>query len=319
MTLPSTITTEDLIALDYKYHYNDQELYDDWYKLKNATTFLKGSQFKPGMKLCQHFCDNFWNIENDKGLSFAKAWQDPKIMSDVITWGTKSMSSLWMSWIRRAVFMRAGIANSSFYRPHFSKQIIRMHDKSNGILFDPCHGWGGRMLGTVAANWSYIGCDPNTVTFNNVSDIASFLNIQDKVTLLNIPAEEYTFIPNSVDIVLTSPPYFNLEMYNDNPDQSYNKFNTYEVWENKWLRPLISSSISMIKDNGISAWNVMNFKKNDLVNAVITEHEKHGYLLVDTIGFNSPLNNIRKLKNKDVTYVFKKRLFNDFNDLQLSH
>lgn len=306
MILPSTITAEEISQIDYRYQYTDKELYDDWHKLKNTTRFLKGAQFKPGMKLCQHFCDNFWDIENDKGLSFSKAWQDQKIMADVIAWGNKSMSSLWMSWIRRAVFMRAGIANSSFYRPHFSKQIIRMHDKPYGILFDPCHGWGGRMLGTVAANWQYIGCDPNTVTYNNVCNIASFLNIQDKVNLLNIPAEQYNYVPNSVDIVLTSPPYFNLEIYNDDYNQSYKKFNTYEVWENNWLRPLISSSLSMIKDNGISAWNVMNFKKNNLVNAVITEHEKNGFTLVNTVGFNSPLNNIRKLKNKDVTYIFRK-------------
>ena len=45
---------------------------------------------------------------------------------------------------------------------------------------------------------------------------------------------------------------------------------------------------------------IMNFKKNDLVGDIIKIHEQNGWELVDQVGFNSPLANIRKLKNKDV-------------------
>ena len=49
----------------------------------------------------------------------------------------------------------------------------------------------------------------------------------------------------------------------------------------------------------------MNFKKHDLVKDLIDAHDRRGWILVDTLGFKSPLNNIRKLKNKDVTYIFR--------------
>lgn len=306
--LSKDITTQELMALDYRYSYSDKELLDDWKKLRKVTTFKTGAQFKPGMKLCQHFCDNFWTIQNEKGISFADCWKDPVIMDKVRKWGLEGMSQLWLSWIRRAIFMTAGLPNSSFYRPHFSKQITLMTEKKNGLLFDPCAGWGGRMLGTAANDWNYIACDPNTETFNNLQKIISFLNLENRATIHNIPAENFDFTSlKNVDVVLTSPPYFNLEVYTKDSDQSYNKFDSYEIWSKQWLQPLVQNCLNVLNDDGISAWNVMNFKNHDLVGDVIEVHNKNGWMLVDTLGFQSPLANIRKLKNKDVTYIFKKR------------
>jgi tRNA G10 N-methylase Trm11 len=227
-------------------------------------------------------------------------------MDKVREWGLTGMSNLWLSWIRRAVYMVAGLANSSFYRPHLSRQICMMTGKEHGTVFDPCMGWGGRMLGVTSLGWNYIGCDPNTETYNNLHKIANFVDIGKQVSLLNIGAEDYSYKGKHVDVVVTSPPYFNLEVYNNEEDQSYNEFTSYEAWRDGWYVPLIENCLSIIKDDGISAWNVMNFKKNDLVGDLIATHEKHGWKLVDTVGFNSPLANIRKLKNKDVTYLFKK-------------
>ena len=305
--LDKNITTEELMAIDYRYNYSVKELNDDWIRLCGTTQFKKGAQFKPGMKLCQHFCDNFWTIQNDKGFSFADAWKNPEVMDKVRLWGLQGMSQLWLSWIRRAVFMSAGLPNSSFYRPHFSKQITMMTGKQNGTLFDPCAGWGGRMLGTVANGWKYVSCDPNVETYNNLLRIIDFLNIGLEVSLHNVPVEDFDIEGlNKVDVVLTSPPYFNLEVYTDADTQSYNKFDTYETWRDNWLYPLIDRSLNILYDDGISAWNVMNFKGNDFAGDVIRKHEERDYKLVDTVGFDSPLANIRKLKNKDVTYIFRK-------------
>lgn len=302
-TLPKTITTEELMNLDYRYSYSDKELHDDWQRLCKITEYKSGAQFKPGMKLCQHFCDNFWSIQNNKGHSFEKAWKDPKTMNTVREWGLKGMSQLWMSWIRRAVFMTSGLPNSSFYRPHFSRQLIHMHGNTHGVLFDPCIGWGGRMLGTLSTGWDYIGCDPNKTTFDNVNKILAF--IDRNAELHNIPAETFTY-DRKVDIVLTSPPYFNLEVYSDDVNQSYNKFDSFTNWNDNWFVPLMKNSITMLKEDGISAWNVMDSGKTSMVDSVMKTHEDLGFKLVTTLGFNSPLNNIRKLKRKDVTYVFRK-------------
>ena len=124
--LPKDITTKELMEIDYRYSYSEEELFADWKKLFETKEFKTGSQFKPGMKLCQHFHPNFWTIQNDKGLSFADCWNDYELMDQVREWGLKSMPELWLSWVRRAVYMSSGLPNSSFYRPHFSRQIIKI-------------------------------------------------------------------------------------------------------------------------------------------------------------------------------------------------
>lgn len=306
--LDPNLTTQELMAIDYHYNYSDKELLADWVKLKKTTEFKKGSQFKPGMKLCQHFFPNFWNIKSGKGVSFSDCWKDYDLMDDVLQWGKTGMSQLWLSWIRRAVFMRAGLPNSSFYRPHFSRQIILNTNIEEGLLFDPCAGWGGRMLGTVSTGWHYIACEPNVETYNNLRTLIDFLGIDSNVTLHNIPAEEFDYksLEGKVDIVLTSPPYFNLEVYTDSTNQSYHKHNTYETWVNNWLEPLITNCVSMLKDNGLSCWNAMNFNSCKMATDVIDIHNKLNYNIKYTLGFQSPIANIRTVKNKDLTYVFAK-------------
>ena len=304
--LPSTLTVQQLMATDYRYNYGPAELQEDWDRLRRSRTYKSGSQFKPGMKLCQHYCDNFWDIENTAGQSFARAWRDPVIMQRVLDWGRQGMSQLWLSWIRRAVFMNASLANSSFYRPHFSKQLVEMHGASQGILYDPCAGWGGRMLGTVAGGWQYHACEPNAQTHANLQQMIQFIGAQNQAHIRCQPAETFDVSTiGPVDAVLTSPPYFNLEVYNHSPDQSYNQHSTYSAWSDNWLKPLIRHCLANLKTDGISAWNVMNFKKHDLVTDVIDTHRALGWHLVDTLGFQTPLANIRKLRNKDVTYVFR--------------
>lgn len=305
--LPSTITTQELMAIDYRYNYSDSELWDDWQRSCHTSTYKTGAQFKPGMKLCQHYCPNFWDIKSNNGRSFSDAWKDPLIMDRVRQWGLDGMSQLWLSWIRRAVYMAAGLPNSSFYRPHFSKQIISMTNKHEGTLFDPCAGWGGRMLGTVASNWNYIACEPNKETYNNLQQMIKFINPQSIVDIAPVPAENFPIENlNKVDVVLTSPPYFNLEVYSGDTEQSYNQHTQYDDWRDRWLVPLIHRCLNRLTDDGISAWNVMNVGKLDLSGDVIKTHEQSGWTLTDTVGFQSPLANIRKLKNRDVTYIFRK-------------
>ena len=304
--LPTNITTDEVMKLDYHYSYPEDELRKDYQRLKETTVYKSGAKFRPGIKLCHHYFPNFFSIQNKAGLSFDDAWNDYQTMDKVVQWGKQSMSKLWLSWIRRAVYMSTGLPNSSFYRPHFAKMVIDHHQSKSGVLFDPCAGWGGRLLGTTASGWQYVACEPNKETFTNLQRLVEFLGLQDQVELHNIPAEDYHY-KDKVDVVLTSPPYFDLEIYCQDDDQSYNKYNNYDQWNNQWLKPLIANCQSMLTTDGLSCWNVMNYQEMYTVQSVTDEHPTPDYEFVESIGFRSPLANLRKVKNKDVTYVWKRK------------
>jgi len=307
-TLPQNITTEELMQTDFHFNYSTKELMKDWLWLKKETKFKTGSQYKPGLKICQHFCRNFFDIETKNGKSFIKVWSDPILMDKVRLWGLEKMSALYISWIRRAVYMASGMHNPTFYRPHLSKKIILTTQKTEGVLFDPCAGWGGRMLGTVASGWKYIGCEPNKKTYEHLLEIINFLDISSSVTLYNLPYEELDLsLVGEVDIVLTSPPYFNLELYSNEESQSYIKHSSYDDWMNNWYLPMITKNISILTDGGLSCYNVMNGKCVDIVEKTIEHHQSMGLKLIDQIGVDSPFKNYKKKLHKlDLTYIFEK-------------
>ena len=86
-------------------------------------------------------------------------------------------------------------------------------------VFDPCIGWGGRMVGTTCLdNATYTGCEPCTTTFQGLERIKNDLNLDSQVTLINKPVEEVLdneLIDMEFDCCLTSPPYYDLEIYSD--------------------------------------------------------------------------------------------------------
>ena len=135
-----------------------------------------------------------------------------------------------------------------------------------------------------------------------------FLKINHLVELYNVPFENFDINRlSTVDIVLTSPPYFNLETYATDDSQSYNKYTDFQDWVDKWLLQVIELCVKKLVHDGLSCWNVMNFNKNDLVDVVIQKHKSLNFEMINAIGIDSPFINYKKrLHKKDLTYIFSK-------------
>jgi hypothetical protein len=267
---------EELSQVDYCLKYNDEDLFKDWKNLnkwKNQKTDINSTS-RIGMKLCEHFFPNFYNIENNKGVSFAKLWKDSNFLEKVLVWNRKSHSTPYLSELKRGVYFCGGLAKSTMYRPQMAKIITR----DSKVVLDPCAGWGGRLLGSVSNNCYYYAFEPNQQTFNGLNSMVKFLGIENNVKLICDDAlnmEKYN-IPK-VDTIITSPPYFDLEVYCDSETQSINGKNDYVDWENNFLFPLVENCLSHLNDNGKSCWNVANFKKNNMWNSINNIHNKNLY------------------------------------------
>ena len=127
-------------------------------------------------------------------------------------------------------------------------------------IYDPSAGWGGRILGAMALNSNcsihYVGTDPNTENYipeikktnyeyladffntNTISESQVFFGFKNKNTFeifrdgseLIHKNKEFQKYKGKLDLVFTSPPYWNKEMYEDNPLQSCIKFSNYKEW-----------------------------------------------------------------------------------------
>ena len=176
----------------------------------------------------------------------------------------------------------------------YENSIPNWHKLDEIVILDPCSGWGGRLCGFLGAasdkyhekKITYLGTDvnSNTHTFNGKPRfgtdpegdldqngmIYEFWNkniipIEDRVKVLKSirPAQELTQVYGDyigkVDFAMTSPPYFNRELYSDDENQSF-KLGTYEDWRDSFLEPFIGEVYKLLKVGGIFYLNIADIK-----------------------------------------------------------
>ena len=240
---------------------------------------------RPGHKLLDHHMPHFWDVMNYKGKSVRGLFTQEAVEKALIT-NICMHSTPYKSEIRRMLLMTGGLGNVTKYRTITAKSIVKFYDAKR--VLDPCIGWGGRMLGALAAGAEYVGCEPDPKTVTGLRGILEDLpsDIKQRATILEEPAEVGLESVNGLfDMVLTSPPYFNLEVYTGG-DQSTIRHKTWESWVDNWLKPVILKSLELLQKGGVSCWSVKNFKTDKaypLADVVKEIHKKAGWDLVKTV------------------------------------
>lgn len=305
------VLADQLANIDYRPSYDDSVLQKDWKALcKFNCDGLKtiNSTSRIGMKLCEHFFPNFWDIKSKKHGSFDDKWKDTDLLKKILVWNRKCHSTPYLSELKRGIYFCSGMTKSTMYRPQLAKCIT----SGAKNIFDPCAGWGGRLLGSVANGAKYYAFEPNTKTFENLNRMVDFLSIRNNVFLINddvLNIKKYD-LPK-MDVCLTSPPYFDLEIYTDEDTQSITNTKTYGSWVKSFLEPTIINCIELLVDSGISCWNVAKCGKDDMWDDTIRIHNENNFTQTDEFIVSSSRrqanqNSTKNQKSLDKTVVFSR-------------
>lgn len=190
---------------------------------------------------------------------------------------------------------------SADFPPMLAKQLLEEFtppDKKTDVL-DPCHGWGGRIVGALLADVSsYTGIDPSDDAHDGVIRIIDAFGKYSKHTKIEIRKEcfEDTNIEKeSYDIALTSPPYFNVEKY-AGENQSHIKYPQYDLWKEKFYTPLIAKTYYALRPGGVFVLNVGSqtypLKKDGIIIA-----ESCGFVVEEIRPFGRGTNSGLRKKN----------------------
>ena len=136
-------------------------------------------------------------------------------------------------------------------------------------MLDMSAGRGARMIACAAAGVNYTGVDPCECTHENYSlmkSFAQYCGAKSKIEFIRSGFEEpweaklplENFQEGPFDLMFSSPPYFDLEIYEDTPGQSISKFSQLEDWLHKFLRPCMEKSLKLLRPRGIMALNIDN-------------------------------------------------------------
>ncbi len=189
--------------------------------------------------------------------------------------------------IRRILKTRDGTRGVVNFKPTIAKFIYDNHCPENGKVLDPCAGYGGRLAGCISSNRNifYHGIDPNGKTSVGNMKMANFFSTQ--YDALGERVYEYRFrfdmgmaeevmpeLREEYDLVFTSPPYFNVEIYSGESSQSCNKYDSYKSWLYSFLYVIIDQSKKILKDGGYLVLNVKNTEKYKIADDLCNYCEK---------------------------------------------
>jgi len=222
-----------------------------------------------------------------------------------------------VSWCQYAVNYPP-LLSKYIYEQYTNKTI---EEDRKFYVWDPSAGWAGRLLGCMSVEprfgidedgysvpctkIHYIGTDPNTdhntpdgkTKYHNVADFYNdvvnqtnlLINDADKNTYEIYQCgsevvqhnEEFMKYKGKLDLVFTSPPYFNKEIYSEDKNQSALKYSNYDAWRDGFLYETLKTAWEWLRDGGHLVWNIADIK----LGSSMMPLEKDSIDIIEGLGF----------------------------------
>lgn len=192
--------------------------------------------------------------------------------------------------IRRALELVTGENVTNFKAQNAKAIVEHLCPVLWGNIYDYSAGYGGRLLGITSSNmrYNYVGIDPNTETVKYLNYLQSLIEQSTGVSseIHCTTSEDYQ--PENIDCAFSSPPYFNLEKYSDEPTQCMVRYQSLDEWFDGYAEPTISNIYKGLNKDGIFATNIADYKtygnkEYHVVDRWIDTAESIGFKHVDTI------------------------------------
>jgi hypothetical protein len=219
-----------------------------------------------GLGLAWSYFPHSFNVKSNDKMTPYEAFMNDEIFMKVIRKRLQMGTYISDSGIRKMLKIYTGVQGVSNFRPTAAACIYNTFAK-DGVVWDMSGGWGGRLLGAIAGGVKeYIATEPSELTFNGLHDMAEDFAGDMLYDIFKCGSECYQPEKGMLDLCFTSPPYFDLEKYADEPSQSYVKFNTKEAWVEGFLRPTFENCYYGLKSDGLMIINIADVKGKHNIN-----------------------------------------------------
>ena len=232
---------------------------------------------------------SFWNVWNDRSEYKKKRYVRNLLLYYKTNHPKMTPPQVW--WRIFNVYF----ASISIFKPTYAMTIYYKFEPTS--ILDFTMGWGGRLVGAAAMNIPYYtGIDMNKELEKPYKEMVKVLKkySHTKVKLIFKDALKVDYSKIKYDLVLTSPPYYNLEVYSHQEEA----YKTKKEWNEKFYIPIVSMTYKYLSVGGYYCLNV--------------PEEVYENVLIDLLGkadmFIPLMKQIRSITEyKEFTYVWKKK------------
>ena len=155
------------------------------------------------------------------------------------------------TWVR---IMSMYFGSVNIFRPLIAAKLYELFRPT--CVLDPTMGWGGRLVGAMVLDVPrYIGIDSNLALKRPYREMLKLLRPESKTKAVLKFQDALTvdYSKLKYDMVLTSPPYRNLELYGADGAPPYA---SKEDWDSEFYMPLFRRTFDGLQPGGFYALNV---------------------------------------------------------------
>ena len=214
--------------------------------------------------------ENRWKCDSINSPSPYRTWNNEKFLRTLLPalWSMK-VEEITDQSLRMIIGMRKYIASQ--FKPTVAKSIYEKYNSRNVLDFSA--GWGDRFAGFCACENtnSYVGIDPNVNLHHGYMAQAQDYNVSKTSYFVEGGAEDVVnpvFDTFTYDTIFTSPPYFDVERYTRDSNQSWKKYKKLNDWLNGFLFKTLNRYWEQLSPNGHLIINISDVYAHHTVNKI---------------------------------------------------
>ena len=208
--------------------------------------------------------ENRWSVESSSYPGPKRTWETFDFMKSLMGAAySLKLTKIDRSILRTMIGLRKYICSQ--FKPNVAKALYDLFKARN--VMDFSMGWGDRLAGFYASMNTelYVGVDPrreNHPIYREQADyydgLLTMFESEKQVRFICEAAEDFYFdgYEDTFDIIFTSPPYFNIERYGEDDNQSWVRYKDIDSWNYQFLQKSLDNMLPTLKSGGKLCVNI---------------------------------------------------------------
>ena len=210
---------------------------------------------------------NRWMCDSINSPSPYRTWTTEKFRLTLFNalWSLK-VKEVNTTILRSTIGLRKYIASQ--FRPATAKAVYEYFNAKRVLDFSA--GWGDRLSGFLASSTGthYTGIDPNQRLIEGYNAQLAAFNDNKTVEFFHECAEDVDLGDRKYDFIFTSPPYFNIERYTQEDNQSFKRYRKIEDWNTQFLHKTLAKIWNHLDNGGVMVINISDVYSNHTINRI---------------------------------------------------
>jgi SAM-dependent methyltransferase len=245
-----------------------------------------------GLTVANNFQPGMWSIRVSRYRCPMDVFQDDDLLR-------RAIERAWIIWparvganpsnLRRMLKTFPYTAGVSNFRPTLARAVIERYSEAGSTVLDFSAGFGGRLVGSLTLHRSYLGIEPCPDQVDGMRETIRALwplrqeNASARIYQGRAESVLTRFPSGSVDLVFSSPPYYDWERYSDDNSQSFVRYASYVAWLAGFLTPCVEESYRVLRPKGRMVLNVSGGWRKPSREDVVRIAERSGFVLLEEV------------------------------------